>query len=354
MAASEASSAGSATSTEDTADVVVKIGNNPLDGETAARVSDLKLQKSIGAAAELTLQLDALDQDTGNLLWVDDKLFAPGATVDVELGYVDHRDVKFHGDIVGLDLEIGPGSAVLTITARDILHRLGRGQRSHPHSPNKSYAAVVRDIAQERNVPVDAADDATHDPVHGSVNQQNQSDLTFLLDLAAKIGYELFANGPTLVFRKSHLDDKQGQLILTADRDLVRLHATLNAAGQLGGVDIRILDTETKSVLSASEDNPDAADGSYGPARTVIVGEALTSQEQVNARAKSELTAMRSSFLEVDGSCLGRTDLAPGMVIELDKKLGKRFGGLYHVRSVTHTVSSGGFRTSFTLKGQPR
>lgn len=342
-----------ATSTEDTADAVVKIGSAALDGETSARVSELTLQRSVGAAAELTLRLDALDHDTGDLLWIDDQLFAPGATVDVELGYVDHRDVTFHGDIVSLDLEIAPGSAILTITARDILHRLGRGQRSQVYQ-DKSYAGVVREIAQLRSLQVDAADDTTHDPEHPSVHQQNKSDLEFLLELAGEIGYDLFADGAKLVFRRSHLDDKQGQLTLTADRDLVQLRARLAAAGQLGGVDVRILDTESKQLLSASEDNPDASDASYGPARTVIVGEALTRQEQVAARARSELSAMRSGFLDVNGSCLGRTDLAPGMVIELDAKLGKRFGGLYYVGSVTHTVSSGGFRTGFTLKGQPR
>jgi phage protein D len=340
--------------TEDTTDVVVKLGGTTLDGEAAARVTDLKLETSLGAAAQLTLQLAAWNEDAGDLLWVDDALFAPGGTVDVELGYLGNRGVVFHGDIVELELDVATTSAVLTVTARDLLHRLGRGQRSEVYQ-NKTYAGVVRDLAKRRNLQVDAPDDTARDPEHASVHQQNRSDLEFVLGLAAEIDYELYADGATLVFRASHAHDQQAQITLAADRDLVQLRATLAAAGQLGGVDVRILDTETKQVLTASEDNPDAADARYGDARRVIVVDALTKQEQVAARAKAELTAMRNSFLDVTGSCLGRTDLRPGLVLELDARLGKRFGGLYVVQSVSHTVSAtGGFRTGFTLKGQPR
>ena len=85
----------------------------------------------------------------------------------------------------------------------------------------------------------------------------------------------------------------------------------------------------------------------------MIVEGTLTKQEQVSARAKAELARMRSEYIDGSGTCFGRIDLKPGMVITLDG-FGRRFGGAAYITSVTHTVSTSGFRTAFGWKGQPR
>ena len=135
-------------STEDTVDLLVKIGGTQLDGEAAARLIDVSVAKVVGEAAQLTLRVAAWDSDSEELKWVDDEQFAPGATVEVELGFVDRREKVFYGDIASLALEASQTArAVLTITAYDVMHRLGRGQRSDVYK-NKTYAGIVRDIAQ--------------------------------------------------------------------------------------------------------------------------------------------------------------------------------------------------------------
>jgi phage protein D len=343
-------------STDDTVDLLVKLGGKQLSGDAAACLLDVSIKQDVGHAAQLTLRLAAWDSDTQELTWTDDSALAPGTTVEVDMGYLGSAVPMFAGEIVGLDLEASPTErAVLTITAYDILHRLGRGQRRKSYEKT-TYAAIVRKIAQEvYKLEADAKDDRSIDPEHDVVNQQNLSDLDFMLRLAGEIGYELFADGKRLVFRKSHVGESP-ELTLDASRDLIQFTATLSAADQLGGVDVLAFNSDTKQSIKVSADNVDGSDQNYGavPSRLVIVGEPITSEEQAKARANVELLRIRTSYLEGSGSCLGRTDLRAGMTIQIDN-LGNRFGGAYYVPSVTHSLSAGGgLRTRFTLKGQPR
>lgn len=356
VAAGSAASLGDAGAARDTVDLVLKLDGSPLDSEAMSRIQDVSIARSIGEAAQLTMRLSAWDSGSEALVWVDDAVFAPGTAVEVEMGYAGRAVPLFHGEIVSLDLEASADArAVLTVTAYDVLHRLGRGRRSFPHR-RKTYADIVRDIARTHyNLEVDAEDDASLDPERPIVHQENESDLSFVLGLARQIGYELFAEASKLVFRRSRLGDPP-ELTLDLARDLVRFSAHLAAASQLGGVDVIALYTDSKERIQASEDNADAADGAFrtDATREVILDDALTTQTQATARARAELARIRGEYLDATGAALGRPDLEAGMMIQIDN-LGSRFSGSYYVTSVTHSLSSGsGLRTSFSLKGQPR
>jgi phage protein D len=345
-------------STADTVDLQVKIAGRPLDAATAASVLDVSVQQTLGQAAHLTLRIAAWDPDSDQLTVVDDPRLAPGSSVEVELGFLGERRPVFWGEIVGLDLEASASDrAVVTINAYDILHRLGRGER-HATYKKTTYAGIVRTIAQTiYNIAADARDDADHDPVNRVVLQENKSDFEFLTHLAAKIQYELFvdAGGKKLVFRKSQLG-QPAQLTLDARADLVQFSSRLDASGQLGGVEVRSFDSDTKKPIKVVLDNPDSLDHRYGsaPSRSLITDQPLLTQKEAKARAEAELLRIRARYLTANGTCFGRTELRPGLMIRI-AELGNRFGGDFHVTAATHTLSpTGGFRTSFELEGVPR
>jgi phage protein D len=344
--------------TGDTVDFLVRIGGRPLDGAVAASLLELSVQQTLGQAAHLTLRFSAWDSDTEKLTLVDDAMFRPGNSVDVELGYLNQRTPVFWGEIVGLELEASATERpVVTVNAYDILHRLGRGQRQDSYSKS-TYAAIARKIAQDiYGVAVDAEDDPIADPENPIVNQENISDFEFLTNLANEIRYELFADaeGRELVFRKSRFGETPS-FGLDASKDLVQLSARLDAAGQLGAVEVRAFDSDSKKPIKLSIDNADAVDHSYGsvPSRSLITNAVLITQEEAAAHAKAELLRIRSKYLTASGSCFGRAELRPGIMIEI-AGLGTRFGGPYYVTTTTHTLSAtGGYRTSFELEGEPR
>lgn len=345
-------------SAADTVDLLVKIAGRPLDGATAAAVLDVSVQQTLGQPAHLTLRLAAWDPDTDQFTLVDDPRLAPGSSVEVELGFLSQRTPVFWGEIVGLDFEANASDrAIVTINAYDILHRLGRGERQAKYEKT-TYAGIVRTIAETiYKIAADAQDDVDNDPENPVVFQENQSDLEFLTKKAQEIQYELFvdAGGKKLVFRKSQLGEP-ASLTLDARQDLIQFSAGLDAAGQLGGVEVRSFDSDNKQRIKVVIDNPDALDHSYGsvPSRSLITDQPLVTEQEAQAHAEAELSRIRAKYLTATGSCFGHTELRPGLVIHI-AELGDRFGGDFHVIAVTHSLSpSGGFRTSFRLEGVPR
>jgi phage protein D len=356
MAALRATSPDGAGEVRAAAAAVVKIGRRPLDGRAMARIQDIAIERTLDEVGQLTLRLVATDDETRQLGYVDDGRFDPGAEVEVELGYAGQPVSLFQGEIVSLDLEVSAEAPpILTVTAYDFLHRLGRGKRSFPYR-RKTYAEIVRDIARSRyNLAVDAETDAARDPQRPIVQQENESDLSFVLGLAHQIGYELFADGARIVFRRSRLGTPP---VLTLDlaSDLLRFSARLAAASQLGGVDVISLQTDSKEHLRASASNAGAADGRFrAPAtREVIIDDSLTTQAEAQALAQAELTRIRGSYLDATATALGRPDLTAGMAIRIDN-LGARFSGPYYITSITHSLSPmSGLRSSLSLKGPPR
>jgi phage protein D len=342
----------------DTVDLLVKIAGRPLDAAIAASVLDVSVQQTLGQSSHLTLRLPAWDPDTDQLTLVDDPRLAPGSSVEVELGFLGQRRPVFWGEIVGLDLEASASDrAVVTINAYDILHRLGRGERQAKYEKT-TCAGIVRSIAQTiYKIAADARDDVEADPENPVVFQENKSDFEFLTLLAEKIQYELFvdASGKKLVFRKSQLG-QPAALALDARQDLVQFSARLDASGQLGGVEVRSFDSDNKKPIKVVLANPDSLDRRYGsaPSQSLITDQPLLTQEEAQAHAEAELLRIRARYLTASGTCFGRTELRPGLMIRITE-LGDRFGGDFHVTAATHTLSpSGGFRTSFELEGVPR
>jgi phage protein D len=344
--------------TDAPADLLVKVNGLPLAPAVAACLIEASVNQRIdGVANSLTLRVAAWDSDKHQLAWIDDQQFEPGREVEVEMGYLGARDSVFTGEIVGYELELtGSERPVMTIHAYDVLHRLGRGQRSRPPpQQDATYADIVREVAKDYDgLSVDASD-ARADPKNSSITQESKSDLQFLVELAHQIGFELFAVGKTLTFRATH-EDQPPSFTLDADLHLVQLSGTLAANNQYGGVEVRGVDTETKQtiVATAQNDQGGSTDSVYGKATTLIIDAGITTQEQATVRANAELARMRAGFINATGTCFGRTDLQAGIVIKV-VGLGTRFSGPYYVTSTTHTVSpAGGYRTSFSLKGSPR
>jgi phage protein D len=337
-------------------DLRVTLDGAELSKDTAACLLDASITQRVeGEANSLTLRLDAWDSDRQQPAWIDDQRFEPGAVVEVEMGYMGAAASMFEGEIVGYDLEIsGPGHPVITIHAYDYLHRLGRGQRNRPPPPqDATFADIVQTIANDYSLGVDLPDTAS-DPKNKNITQVGRSDLEFLRELAHEIGYELFAVGKKLTFRESR-PDQAPALTLDAGLHLVQFSATLSASNQYGTVEVRSSDTSTKQTIKAVVQNDPAqsTDGQFGQAKSIIIDD-VTSLEQANARAQAELSRIRSGYITASGTCFGRTDLVAGVVIEI-VNIARRFDGRYYVKSATHSISpAGGYRTSFSLTGEPR
>jgi phage protein D len=339
----------------DTLALRVAIDQQQLAGEAMACITELAVTQALGQPASLSLKINAWDSQNDQLRWVDDKTFDPGRFVEVAVGYQDSAAPLFWGEIVELELSASANArATLTVHAKDMLHRFQRGEKAPPPFKDVTYGDIARKIASGYGLSADVEADAKADPQNAHVSQDNQSDFAFLSKLAAEIHYDVYisAQGKSLVFHKSQTGTDP-KFPLAASTDLLDVTITLDAPSQLGGVDVRAIDGASKKKVAVSVDNAGSADKTFSATRKIIKDPPADTKEDVEAYANAALRQMRMEYLRVTGTCFGRTDLVPGIMIELSE-LGTRFGGAYYVTGATHTVSEGGYRTHFTLEGEPR
>jgi phage protein D len=332
--------------------LAISLGNQPLDDKIAACVLDLSVDRTIDQADHLSLRLATWNPDTDKTLWIDDGRFAPGTGLAVKLGYGQSLAPVFDGEIVELGLELRGGEPpVMTIEAYNRLHRLGRGRPAPatPPEPNSTYGDLVAKIAKRYGLTPDVrGSDA--DKQNDAVNQQNESDLQFIAELAGEIGYEFFVDGKKLVFRKQVAATTAAVTLTTSD--LLELSAHADAAGQIGAIEGSAFDHERNEAIPYKASNPDSFDKAYGNVEISLAHPlAVDRKEQLKARIDAELVRIRNSYLSVTATCFGRTDLKVGMMIAI-QGIARRFDGSYSVTAVAHSFSqSAGFRTRLTLKG---
>jgi phage protein D len=310
-------------------------------------VLDLSVDQTIDQADHLSLRLATWDPDTGKTLWIDDARFTPGTGLAVKLGNGQSLAPVFDGEIVELGLELRAGEPpVMTIEAYNRLHRLGRGRPAPatPPEPNSTYGDLVAKIARRYGLTPDIRGSGA-DKQNDAVNQQSESDLQFISELAGEIGYEFF-----VVFRKQVVATTTA-VTLTAS-DLLELSARADAVGQIGVIEGSAFDHERNKAISYRASNPDSFDKAYGNVEVSIEHPlAVDHEEQLQARIEAELVRTRNSYLSVTATCFGRTDIKVGMTIAI-KGIARRFDGNCSVTAVAHSFSqTAGFRTRLTLKG---
>ena len=80
-----------------------------------------------------------------------------------------------------------------------------------------------------------------------------------------------------------------------------------------------------------------------------VVDAPVTSQDEAQRLAEALLRDKAYQFITGDGRVIGIPDLRPADNVELCG-LGKRFSGLYYVKSVSHAIGGDGFTTTFGVR----
>lgn len=347
------------------ANVAVKINGSDLPASAYGDLLEITVEEDIEAPSVFTLRLSTWDASTLSISWADDDLFALGNEVEVSLGYVSSISPVLTGEITGLDLEVSSGEPpILVVRGYDRRHRLLRGGNTRSFVKAKD-SAIAAQIAREQGLTPAVVET---DVIHEYLLQHGQTDLEFLNQRAAAIGYEVVVEGKTLHFRP-HQNGEAVKLSLALDGDVLEFHPQLSARSQAGEVTVRGWDPKSKAAVigKASIDDPSwqssgggaldapvlgpkAADGKFGKAVVTLVDQAVRSQGEADAIARGQLENMALSFIKGEGTCVGRTDLRAGIVVEITG-IGKRFSGAYYVTSVSHSYSPRrGYRTGFTVR----
>lgn len=340
-------------------DVRIKINGTDLPRAAMNDLQALKVQEDLDAPSMFSLDIFNWDAAKLEFTWSDDRLFAPGNEVEVWLGYVDDLKKVMQAEITSLEPSFqAEQSPVLTVRGYDRRHRLLRGSKTRSFAKMKD-SAIASQIAGEAGLRATVTDSQV---VQEYVLQNNQTDLDFLQDRAARIGFELFVRERILYFQPHQIAGKP-EITLSVGEQIIEFHPRLTTVPQVGEVVVRGWDVKKKEVIAAQArpgaessmmggrtTGPKLSDRAFGKSSLVQLAHGVATKADADQIAAGQFNGMALAHVSGDVLCFGMPDLRAGMLIKIDGA-GKNFSGNYYVSTVTHTVSGhSGYLTRLSVR----
>jgi hypothetical protein len=192
--------------------------------------------------------------------------------------------------------------------------------------------------------------------------QEGQSDFRFLTDVARENGWEVYIDhtlqpqGSVLRFQFL-IQDYSPSVTLQWGSSLIDFTPRVTTIGDIFGVSARVwVDSIQRDYDRASFDlviYPSLIgeiDDILGPEAKGKVLSIKPAGYVVAARdLLSELLPRLNNRLTTSGSAVGDPRIKASRVVRFNG-VGDQFGGLYRITSATHTIDSGGYKTSFQAR----
>ncbi len=303
------------------------------------------------------------------LKWVDADLLKIGQEVEISGKAAEGQDedapeknVLIKGEITALEPDFTmEGEPTLLVRGYDRAHRLHRGRQTRSFL-QMTDGEIVNKIAQE--VGLQTETDPTSPP-YEYVFQNNQTNLEFLLERAARIGYQLYVEDKILHFVKGDKTVGEGPE-LTWGRNLLIFRPRLTAVHQFDEVIVRGWDPKAKKEIVGQATNgkltPETGlNGSGGElakeafqssAQAVVVSHPVATQDEAQAMAEALSDEISGNFIQAEGVCQGDSRLQVGKTVTI-LGFGQRFSGKYFVTGATHTYGvEMGYETTFSVSGR--
>ena len=368
-------------------DFRILINGEPTPAALRASVTSVSLQSALEGSDRVELSL--LNE---NLRWLDHPLLRLENDLKLEIGYApDPLEQVFGGEIVGHSSTFpSSGVPVINVVAQDRLSHLQQGTKVRwfaiPITSITNYAlpdpAVAGIVSAENGLvpildPVGAALAVLLGGVGAVVSvtdtdsgqkvirhQAEESDFDFLKRISKENGWEMFIEhsgsmgGFQLRFM-SPLDRLAPEVSLKYGQSLIEFNPRISKVGQLASVSAYVWVAAIKTQFTVTlgwvwdqaslslDVRPAVMPMQSGPS-DYLIKEPVT-PASAPRKLISELVPKLNQRLTGSGSAIGNPRIRPGAVVQLEG-VGEEFGGYYRVTSATHSIDSGGYRTSFDVR----
>jgi len=328
-------------------------GDDITRGDDGISVLRVEVRHELGRPSSCVIE--TADLEAVDLEWIDGSAVQEGRPITIAMGLGETTKVVFVGEILGLDLDVGPDEAPqVSIRGYDRLHRLARARKTRVFL-NQRDSQIAATIAQEHGLRLAGPESKL---VHPYVMQREQTDLAFLLARARGLGHVLRVEDAALHFGPRELG-ADGSVVATMGQNLLELHVSTSLLGQVGAVAARgwdpaeqkalvaeVAESALASRMGGSTSGPRLADEAFDPETSVVTDLAIVSADAAKLAAAAELEALALGHVRCRGRLLGTATLRPGVILTL-KGFGERFSGNYWLTSVVHTYGREGFTTDF-------
>lgn len=292
----------------------------------------------------------------------DGSTFNPGKEIKISAKTRQNViKVLLVGEVTALEAEFSQYERTLVVRGYDRSHRLYRGRKTRTFL-NQTDSAMASQIAQEAGFSAEVTATSTQ---HAYVMQDNQTDMEFLRDRAARVGYQVLADGQKLKFVKADTAPPAAP----AQEWGVTLHsfsARLSAVAQPNTVKVQGWDPKLKQAIVGTASTPavpstigygknggQAAQTAFGSTATVVISDIpVGTQAEATSLAQATLDRMAGDHLAAEGQCLGEAGLKAGTTVQITG-VGTKFSGTYFVTASRHEYTpQDGYQTTFQVNGR--
>ncbi len=350
----------------------IQIEGQPASPELMKDVLQVTIEESLHLPAMFTIVIHnsyiPTSERSQNEPWRHEQLFKIGKKVKLGFTSSTTQDNNFQdevekilieGEITAMEVHFNEKSeADIIVRGYDISHRLHRGRYNRSFL-NETDSDIVKKIVQEVGIKLGNIDSTGE--VHKYVFQENQTNMEFLRERAARNGFELFITEDKINFCKPKA---QGDLPLEWLVDISKFSTRVTSAEQVSSVEVRAWDYTKKRLISQTVNkekqitetgnqlgsSTSKAFSNLNSPKMIVVDKPVASDNQAKAMAQALCDELGGEFVYADAKAAGNPEIRPGRVVKL-QGMGDRYNGGYYVTETRHFFNQRVYETDFSVRG---
>lgn len=321
-------------------------------------IKNVEVQLGTGFEASMAsfevFEIYDLDARTFNKTHMD-SYFTLGKTIQIYLGYIE-TSLVFEGYIESVKAVFTEdGFPHIAVECLDVKGLMMHGVKSAMLNL-KNYSDVVKKILGTYGSLASSSTVDSCSALEREIQQNKETDYTFLCRLAKSINYEFFVLQGKVYFRKPAYSDSSAAIQFDWGGMLINFTQERCLAKYVGKVTVKGYDDQTHKVIESTASSPvSVGGGSKKPSQivsqlssssTVVIDYEINTVEEAKERAAAELNSRSMNFITGSGRTVGLPELVPGKYVQV-KNLDPDVDHLYYVTRVIHKFNNGDFFTEF-------
>lgn len=355
-----------------TAEPELEIDGQAAPAELLEDILQISIEESLHLPSMFTLVLRnaAYSGRSQDQLWQHENRFAIGKSIRIGMKNSatqssefsgQEKDWLISGEITALETHFTAGSqAPMIIRGYDCSHRLYRGCHNRSFQ-NMTDTDILKKIIQEVGITVGSLEDSR--VPHDYVFQENQTNMEFLRERAARNGFELFVRNGKLYFRQPKQDQS---LNLTWLKELTSFQVRVSSAEQVGAVEVRGWDYKQKrAIVATCSRNNSLTQTQHGNGsrtssifqgqpdapKLIVVDQPTATNREAENMAKALFSELGDEFVHADAQAEGHPAIRPGCVVTLQGQEMGKYSGQYYITETHHIFSERVYKTAFSVRG---
>ena len=300
--------------------------------------------------------------------WQNEKYFKIGdrlkigfhgsTTKAIEFKKEEEKKDLINGEITAIEVHFTHTSeAHIVVRGYDISHRLHRGRYNRSFL-NQTDSDIVRKVISEVGIEHGQIDESGEP--HDYVFQENQTNMEFLRERAARIGFELFVQDNKLNFRKPVSNTSLNLKWLV---DITSFSTRITSSEQVSAVEVRSWDYTQKRLMTSTKQSEklvtETGNGkgsrtssqfNMGNPTMIVVDQPVFKPKEADTMAQALCDELGGEFVYADAKAEGNPEIRPGRVIKLEG-MGDRYSGKYYVTETRHFYAQRVYKTEFSVRG---